>query len=69
MRIRKYKQGTPLCVFWLDTVEDPTWRSPEDSTCAGAIIRNYGEYIKHDKNYLYLASSLWKYYYDELIRE
>ena len=56
MRMRKYKVGTPLLIFWLDTVEDPRWRTEPDAHVA--VIKNYGEYLKHDENFLYIASSV-----------
>ena len=54
--MKRYKKGTPLLVFWLDTVEDPQWRTEVDSHVA--VIRQYGEYLKHDKNFLYIGSSV-----------
>ena len=54
--MKRYKKGTPILVFWLDTVEDPRWRSEVNSHVA--VVKNYGEYLKHDHNFLYIGSSV-----------
>ena len=60
-RIRNYPVGTKLEVEWLDTVEDSSWQSDEKAReRPDADCLSVGYFLKKDKEFLYLSSTVTK---------
>ena len=57
--MRKYKLNQLLEVEWVDIIQDPSWLTKEKAgEKPKCLAKTLGYYLKHDKEYLYISSTL-----------
>ncbi len=56
--MKRYKKNTIIEVSWIDIVDDPKWQDEDKIKRPDCDCKSVGYYFKHDKELLYISSTI-----------